>query len=177
MSWKIIDEEILSENPWTSFRRRGFEMPNGKRGNYFFAKTRNGCSKILPRLPDGKFVLIREYRFLDEVMSVEFPGGGIDIDQTAEQAARAELQQEVGYEAGKLELIGRSSPSMGVLIDPTYYYLADDLRFVGIEQEHTEEIEVITASESEIDQMVRDGTIIDGQSLSGWAIYKAHGNV
>lgn len=173
MSWKKIDEEILNENPWTSFRRRGFEMENGQRGDYFFAMTRGGCSMILPRLPDGTFILIREYRFLDDVMSVEFPGGGIDTDQTPEEAARVELRQEVGYEAGKLELIGRSSPCMGVVVDPTYFYIAEDLTFVGAENEHTEDIEVIIASESEIDQMIRDGIILNGQSLSAWAIYKA----
>lgn len=173
MSWKTLSEEILNENPWTSFRRREFEMKNGTKGEYFYAKTRGGCSTIIPQLSDGKFILIKEYRYLEDMMSIEFPGGGIDTNQTPEEAARVELQQEIGYEAGKLQLIGRSSPCMGVVVDPTYLYIAEDLKFVGSENEHTEDIEMLTATEEEIDQMIRDGLIMNGQTLSAWAIYKA----
>ena len=175
MTWKIIDEELLSENPWTSFWRRGFESDRGARGNYFFAKTHGGCSIVIPVLPDGRFVMIREYRFLDDVMSVEFPGGGIEIGQTPEIAARKELREEVGYKAAGLELIGRSSPDMGVVIDPTYFFVARDISFVGTAREEMERIETIFVTEAEINAMIREGKIMCGQTLSAWAIFRARG--
>lgn len=173
MSWKKIDEEILSENPWTSFRRRGFEMENGQRGDYFFAMTRGGCSIVMPRMPDGRFILIRAYRFLDEAYSIEFPGGGVDTGQTPEEAAAAELREEVGYEAEKFTRIGRTSPDNGVVIDPTFIFLAEGLKFVGAEKEHTEEMETFFATEAEINEFVRNGEMFAGQSLSAWAIYQS----
>lgn len=175
MKWKIIDEEILNENPWTSFWRRGFETDRGTRGNYFFAKTRGGCAMVIPVLPDGRFVMMREYRFLDDVVSVEFPGGGIEHGQTPEEAARLELRQEVGYEAAEMQQIGQSSPDMGVVIDPTYFFVARDISFVGTAHEEMERLEPFIATADEIDAMIREGKIINGQTLSAWAFFRAQG--
>lgn len=178
MSWKKLDEELLHENLWTSFRRRGFEMENGQRGDYFFAMTRGGCSTVMPRLPDGTFILVRAYRFLDDAQSIEFPGGGIDSKQTPEEAAHVELRQEVGYEAATLTQLGRRiSPDAGVVIDPTYIFLAEGLNFIGTEHEHTEEMETLIATEEEITAFIRNGEMFAGQSLAAWAIYKSHGSI
>lgn len=173
MNWKTISEETLHDNPWTSFRHRVFETDKGVQGNYYFVQTRGGCSMVIPRLPDGRFVMIREYRYLENIMSIEFPGGGIETEQTPEVAAQVELRQEAGYEAASFVQLGKSSPCMGVVVDPTYFFLATDITSVGTEHEKTESIEVIIVSEDEIDQMIRDGKIINGQTLSAWAMYRA----
>lgn len=176
MGWKTLSEKILHENPWSTFRHRVFEMEDGTRGNYYFAQTKGGCSIVIPRLPDGTFILVEQYRYLDDVISLEFPGGGIGevLGPTApEDAARRELREEVGYEAGAMVSLGICSPSSGVLIDPTHYFFADDLVFVGESREVTESITTISYSEAEIDELIRSGKILDGQTLAGWALYKA----
>lgn len=173
MSWKTLDEEILHENPWTSFRRRRFETDSGVRGEYFFVQTKGGCSMVIPQLPDGRFVMVNAYRYLTDQQSIEFPAGGIKEDQTPEEAARAELLEEVGYTAGNLKLMHVFSPDNGVCIDPVHAFIATDLEFVGTQRESAEQMETTMYSEREIDEMIKNNKIVDGQVLACWAIYKA----
>lgn len=173
MSWKKIDEEILNENPWTTFRRRGFETTDGKRGDYFFAQTRGGCAMAIPRLSDGHFVMVNIYRFLTDEMSIEFPAGGIETDQDPIDGLKMELRQEVGYEAESIKLLHIISPSNGVIIDESHIYLCEDLVYVGETHEWSEDMKIVTVTEAEIDQMIRENKIRCAQTLAAWAIYKS----
>lgn len=175
MSWEITDEEILHENAWTTFRRRGFKTDTGEVGNYFFATTMGGCALVIAQNEIGKFILINEYRFLSNDYSVSFPGGGIKKTQTPEEAARAELREEVGYEATELTLLHVFDPDPGVVVDPVYVFMARGLTHVGANGgETTEDIKVVYASEQEIDEMLATNKISSGQALAAWAVYKAH---
>jgi ADP-ribose pyrophosphatase len=52
---------------------------------------------VIAVTPDGKLVLVRQFRFGIEEFSLEIPGGIIDPGETPVAAAVRELREETGY--------------------------------------------------------------------------------
>ena len=51
------------------------EFPNGKREEWDFVSHRMGAAAILPVLPDGRIVMVRQYRNALERETLEIPAG------------------------------------------------------------------------------------------------------
>lgn len=174
---KTLSSEILHKNPWWEYKHDTYELPGGDVGNYYYAETR-GVSMVIPRLADGRFFLVKQFRYLTQRESWEFPGGGLKFGQTPEGAARAELQEEAGLEAKSIVLLGEIEPSNGFIKDQTYLWLAEVEYVVARKPDESEffsEFKAVTALE--LDRMVAVGEIWDGQSLSAWCLAKAKGLV
>ena len=56
--------------------------------------------------------MIYNYRYPLGENCLEFPSGHIEMGESPEQAARRELEEEVGYTAGQLRFIGEFCPSV-----------------------------------------------------------------
>ncbi|MBU1179753.1 NUDIX hydrolase, partial [Patescibacteria group bacterium] len=134
--WKTIKSEVFKKTPWTTFKENDFEMPNGKRGKYYFVST-GGSSMVIPVTNDNKIILTKQYRYLVDMESVEFPAGGVKEGQTHEDAARAELEEETGYKAGKLEYVGEFVPMNGVTDEISKVYIARNLIKGEVNREET----------------------------------------
>lgn len=124
----------------------------------------------------GEVVLVRQYRApLDEEV-LEVPAGKRDVlDEPPEVTAARELVEEVGLEAGKLELIGRFFNSPGFSDEQSWCYLATDLRPVpderhGIEEQH---MTVSRVKFSEVGALVRAGQITDAKTIVGLFLAQA----
>lgn len=169
--WKRISESVLFHNPWWTYKKDSFELPTGKTGEYHYVHT-NGSSMVVPVAADGRFLLVKQYRYLGGRDSIEFPCGSVKDGSTYDETAWHELAEETGYSAGKLFLVGEFNPYNGLTDEMCHVYLARDLQFVGGTPDETEEFELIHASEGEIDSMIRDGTIWDGMTVAAWGVVR-----
>lgn len=167
--WKTLQTEVLHENPWTSFHHDRFEIPNGKQGDYYYMKTR-GSVVIVPLLDDGRLVLHREYRYLFDRVSLEFPSGGIKLDQTPDQAAAAELEEEIGYRSQSLEAVQEVAPANGTYKEYAHIYIATRLQAGASRPDETELFEVVLLSPSDLDQAILKGEIWDGFTIVAWCL-------
>ena len=167
--WKtLISEEMLS-TPWMSIYHRLFELPTGKKGNYYYIHTL-GSSLIIPIKDNGKIVLIKQYRYLFNDVSIEIPCGGIKEGQKEDTAARAELIEETGFDCRKLKKIGEFVPYNGISDETCHVFIASGLFQVGVRPDETEQIEVFDALPEDVDRMIGKGKINDGMSIAGWTI-------
>ena len=172
MKWKTIKSEIFKKTPWNTFVQNEFEMPNGKRGMYYFVKS-NGSGMVVPVTADGKIILTRQYRYLIDEESLEFPAGGVRDGQSFEEAARAELKEETGYAAGKLEYAGEFVPWNGVTNEKCKVFIATNLQKGEAVLEETEEgMEIVLLTSEEVDEMIEKNIIKDGQTLASWILAK-----
>jgi ADP-ribose pyrophosphatase len=166
-SWKTLDSENVFETPWMSICHNQFELPGGKKGNYFFMHTR-GSAMIIPVMDDGKILCIRQYRYLVDGESIEVPCGGIKDGQTETDAAHAELVEETGYDCKRLKKVGRFLPYNGLSDEFCTVFIARSLYSVGAKPDDTEQIETLSYTPDELDSMITKGKIIDGMSIAGW---------
>lgn len=172
--WKKLDSKVKFKNPWWEYKLDNFQMPNGKTGEYHFVHTL-GSTFVIPILDDGQIVLTKQYRYLNSKYSIEFSGGGQQEGISPEENAKKELHEETGYICNKLEKIGVFNPYNGVTNEITTVFVAQDLTLDKQNLEETEDIEVITVLEPDIDDMIKKEEIWDGMTLASWSLFKLKG--
>ena len=172
-SWKTLLSEEIFNTPWMSICHKLYELPGGKRGNYFYLHTR-GSAMTVPVSGDGKIILVNQYRYLMDGASLELPCGGIKNGQSEEDAARAELLEETGYDCKKLKRVGSFVPYNGLSDEYCTVFIARNLTRAEPKPDETEQIEVTALSPREIDRMIQNNRMVDGMSIAGWALARSH---
>ena len=85
---------------------------------------------VIPEI-DGnpkEFYMVKQWRHGSKSLSVEFPGGVIDKGEEPEQAARRELLEETGCQAGRLTKLGQVNPNPALFSNQVHIFLAQDLQ-------------------------------------------------
>lgn len=167
--WRKLSEETVVENPWWAYKRDRFELPNGKERAYNYVQS-NGCSMVVPITDGDQLLMVRQYRYLMDRESLEFPCGGVQEGSTFEDTARRELQEEAGFEAKTLRFLGEFTPQSGLVKSTCQVYLASDLISAKLTPDETEEFEIATVSLAELEQNIATGVVWDGMTLAAWSL-------
>ncbi len=133
-SVKTIEHRTVYENDWMTVYEDDVEFSAGKSGLYGYVERVDG-SVVLAVSPDHRVLLNHEYRYPITDFQWEIPGGGIDPDETPEEAAYRELKEETGIkDVIRLERIGEFYPLASCSSEKNYLfvaYLQDDLHSLG----------------------------------------------
>ena len=173
MNIKKLSSESIHKNPHWEYRLDKFSLPNGKIIDYFFAET-PGNVLIVPVLDDGRLVLVRQYRYLEEKTGIEFPGGGMGKDESPAGAAARELLEETGYTTENLIKVGAFEPCVGLVKDLSHVFIANELTEAQKPESHNavEKTEVLARRVDEFESMIKQGEIWNGQTLAVWALVR-----
>lgn len=111
---------MVVDGGWEHLQHKGFD----------------GVVLLVPITRDGKLVLVEQHRVPAGGAVVELPAGlvGDDADKAGEDmetAARRELLEETGYEAGQVELVTEAWPSAGSANWSMHVYVCTKLAKVG----------------------------------------------
>jgi len=112
-------------------------------------------TSLIALTDDRRILLVRQYRPAVERYTLELPSGLVDPGESAAEAARRELLEETGYEAGEVEVLGRLFPDTGRLANQIWSCFAAGVRWVGRAPEAG--IEVVTYSLAELWRATEDG--------------------
>ncbi|QOR94369.1 NUDIX hydrolase [Thermosphaera chiliense] len=126
---------------------------------------------VLPFIDGERIILIKQFRPSIEDYIVEVPAGVIDSGETPEEAARRELEEEIGYIPGELTLLGEYYPTPGYSTEKMYFYLARNLRYVGAKPEKYEIIEPFTVTLKEAYSMVEENVLKDMKTVLALLLY------
>jgi ADP-ribose pyrophosphatase len=169
--WKTLSSATKVKNPWWTYKHDLFAMASGKQGEYHYVHT-NGSSCVVPVMPDGKIMMVKQYRYLARRDSIEFPCGAVKDGSTYDQTAEHELAEETGYAAGEMTKAGMFNPYNGVTDEMCQVYVARELRHVGAKPDETEEFEFVPLKPEGIEAAILDGTIWDGMSIAAWMLVR-----
>ncbi|MEM7228876.1 MAG: NUDIX hydrolase [Planctomycetota bacterium] len=125
-----------------------------------------GAVAIVPMLDDGRLVLIRNFRVAVDQTLWEIPAGGLERGEDPQLAAGRELEEETGYKAGRLDLLGTFYTTPGFADELMHVYVARDLTSVGQRLEPGEMIEVEPVAADDVFRMIDDGTIQDAKTIA-----------
>ena len=106
---KILRSEIIYQGPIFGIRRDEVIEPSGVRATREVI-THPGSVVVLPVLPDGRILMIRQYRHAARQYLWELVAGRIDAGEKPRQAAARELIEETGYRARSFESSWMSFP-------------------------------------------------------------------
>lgn len=130
-----------------------------------------GSVVVLPVFPDGRILLIRQFRYAAAQEMWELVAGHKEPNEDYVTGAQRELQEESGYTAGKLTRLLEFYPSPGFLSEKMVVFLAEKLTKGETRMEADERIasRIITLSQAE--DWIRTGKIRDAKTVCGILFY------
>ncbi|MCL2451514.1 NUDIX hydrolase [Candidatus Saccharibacteria bacterium] len=120
---------------------------------------------------DGKFLMVRQYRFPTDKYSWEFPMGGIEKGESPEVAMERELKEETGVEAD-LELTGTFFPVAGLSPIKNYVFHGRATKEKITDRFVDEIVEIKWFSLDEIDEMILSGEITEGWTIGSLGLLR-----
>ena len=145
-------------------------LPNGKTSTREWIKH-PGAVCMIPRLPDNKIALIRQYRYPVNKEMIELPAGKLEDNENPVTCAKRELEEEIGYKSEKLTFLTNLHPAIGFADEIMRLYLAEDLVQTTSNKDEDEFLELIPTSLNKAVEMVWKGKITDVKTIIGilWA--------
>ena len=167
--WKKLNTEVKFTNDWWSYKLDDYTLPNGNPGKYHYAFT-FGSVFIIPVTDSGKILLVKQYRYLNDRFSLEFPGGGVKTENGHDEQSVKELVEETGY-TGELSYAGMFNPYNGVTNEICKVYIARNLKpSSAYKKDDSEEFEIYEYFPAEIQKLIESNEIYDGMTLASWAL-------
>lgn len=160
---KTLKSERIYEGHILNLRRDKVTVEHGT--SYREIVEHNGGAVLAALTPEGKMVMVRQYRKAAQRIMLEAPAGKIDPGEDPLHAAVRELREETGYTAGKVTFLTKFYPSVGYSEELLYLYLCSDLT-PG--ETSFDENEAIDVEEMEVDtlcRMVMNGEIEDAKTI------------
>ena len=167
---QILSSTTVYEGPVFGVRRDEVIEPSGVRAIREVI-THPGSVVVLPVLPDGRILLIQQYRHATRQYLWELVAGRIDDGETPRQAAARELIEETGYRATKFRIFLDIFPTPGFLEERMYILLAEGLTEGEAQPEEDEKILSRAYNRKQLEEMIRTGKLRDAKSIAGILYY------
>lgn len=166
----LIEERISSEDIFDGVllhvKRDYVKLPNGNKSVREWIKHQ-GASAVIPILPNGNIIMVRQYRYPIGKVTLEIPAGKLDgFDEDPLLCAKRELSEETGYSAEKYTLLHKLATTVGFSNEWIYIYMAENLTR-GVQ--HPDEDEFINLVEIPLDEaltLIQKGEIFDAKSVT-----------
>jgi 8-oxo-dGTP pyrophosphatase MutT (NUDIX family) len=135
-----------------------------------------GAVVVVPVI-DGDAILVRQWRVATGRALLEVPAGKRDVDGEPPAAtANRELEEEIGYHAGRLEPLCEFYNSPGFCDEYTHLFLATELeartRAAASAEEAAMTIERVPLTQ--LDALIRDRELVDAKSIIGLLLARHH---
>ena len=164
--WKIIDKKLVYENPWISLTQYDVITPAATPGIYGKVHFKNIAVGVIAIDKDNNTYLVGQYRFPLDLYSWEIPEGGCPEGMDWLDAAKRELKEETGFEAGTWTEILTMHVSNSVSDEFAVVYVATDLIAGIAEPEDTEQLTIQKMPFAQAVQWVMEGKITDSISVA-----------
>jgi ADP-ribose pyrophosphatase len=167
---KVLSSHMVYEGKVFGVRRDEVIEPSGVHATREVV-THPGSVVVLPVLPDGRILLIQQYRYPTRRYLWELVAGRIDAGETPREAAARELIEETGYRAKRLRIFLDVFPTPGFLEERMFLLLAEGLTAGNAEPEEDEKIISRAYSREQLDEMIGRGKLRDAKSIAGILFY------
>ena len=161
--WTRLTNRILVDRWWMTLREDRVRLPNGEVLDEYHVAEYPDWACVLALTVDGQVVLVEQYRYGIDRVTLELPAGAIDPGETPEAAARRELREETGYEADAWVRLGALAVEPGRHTNSGHLYVAHGCRVVGAPMlDATEDLQVRLVPVERLAKLVEDEQIVHG---------------
>ena len=170
--WAFLHSKILYVCRIFTLKVEGYRSPRTGKEHDFYLLDSPDWVNVIPLTPDGRIILVKQYRVGTRDFSLEIPGGMLDQGESPEGAAVRELLEETGYAGDDPILLGIVHPNPAFQTNRCHTFLVNNVRpKAPLRQDSTEDIEVESAPLSEIPRLIREGRITHALVIAAFYWY------
>lgn len=171
--WKQLSSKQIFKHPRISLIEDEVQLPDGSVSKYLTFGNANDSVTVIAVRQD-KILISKEYSYPVSSVLYQFPGGKVDPGEDPLEAARRELQEETGYKAKNLKTLGWYYTNNRRTNAKMHVYLATNPVFSKKEGgDKEEDIESEWRTKTEIEDLIRGGSIVNFSVLAAWTLYKS----
>ncbi|HIK32757.1 MAG TPA: NUDIX hydrolase [Oscillatoriales cyanobacterium M59_W2019_021] len=170
---QILKQRLFYQGRKFSFDVNRLRLPNGAEGNWECIRHPGGALAV-PITPEGKLVLVRQYRFAVQGRILEFPAGTVEPHEDPAETVKREIEEETGYRAHRWQKLGQFFLAPGYSDEVIYVFLARDLEKLETPQnlDEDEDIETVLMTPQELEAAIVNGEPVDAKSISSLVLVR-----
>lgn len=172
--WTLDRSERLQQTRIFEVSRQWSRAPDGAVED-FYVLAMPDWVQIVPLLPDGRFLMVEQFRHGTRRVTLEFPAGIVEPGETPLECAVRELEEETGYVAGSADIIGRVDPNAALQDNELFIAVLRDCEPDGtLDLDPGERIRPRIVHPSEVDDFIERGEFRDAYGIIAWDFYRRH---
>jgi 8-oxo-dGTP pyrophosphatase MutT (NUDIX family) len=140
--WTVRKSESRFKNDLMELFEDEVIKPDRTEGSYATLRIQDGAA-IIALDDEGYAYLVKEFRYAVGREDVEVVGGAIDEGEQPIEAARRELREELGIEAGEWTELGTVYHSTSIINSSSTLFLARQLKFTEKDEDSGEVIKTV----------------------------------
>lgn len=157
---RIVRRGVEWSGRWLEVVAKEVELgPPRGRETFYSVRVPYDYVVVLAVTEDGRIPLVRQFRPAVEADVLELPSGAVDPGETPEAAARRELLEETGCEAGRIEPLGPLYTDSGRMETTQWGFLAPGARVVADGPVGDEQLELRFVEPAELRALVASGEL------------------
>jgi ADP-ribose diphosphatase len=161
---KKIGEEILFQSAIFKIKKLSLQIDSGEIKTWEIMEKKD-TAMVVPITNDGNVLLIREFYPAINEYQLALPKGRIDSGEDEFSTAQKELQEEIGYKAGKMHKLGVLTMSPGYITQKTHVFLAQELMESKLEGDEYEPIELVPYPFSTFETLIDEGKLQEARVI------------
>ncbi|MBW4447504.1 MAG: NUDIX hydrolase [Spirirestis rafaelensis WJT71-NPBG6] len=168
---QLLKQRLFFKGRKFNFEVNRLRLPNNAEGEWECIRHPGGALAV-PVTPEGKLILVRQYRFAVQGRVLEFPAGTVELNEEPQETIAREIEEETGYRANKWEKLGEFFIAPGYSDEIIYAFLARDLEKLETpqKQDEDEDIETVFFTPEELEKAILDGQPVDAKSISSFML-------
>ena len=160
-----VESKVVFQGKIINLRVDTVRLPSGRIAVREIADHSDSIC-VVPVDDEGNVLLVRQYRKPAEAVLLEVPAGGVEDGEVSEETVQRELQEEVGYRAGKLQHLSSFWLAPGWCTEYMHAYLATDLIPADLDADDDENILVERVPLARTMELIASGEIQDAKSIA-----------
>ena len=167
-----LKRELMYKGAILDIYKDTMQFANGTTEEWDFVSHRKGAAAVLPVLPDGRVILVRQYRNALERETLELPAGCRDsLDEDTKLTAARELEEETGYHSDQISFLLSLRTTVAFCDEFVDVYLAENLVPGEQHLDDAESIDVEIYSLDEVCEMIYAGKMQDSKTVAAILAY------
>lgn len=149
---KIVEDQVL--------------LPNQKESKRIVVRH-SGASAILPVTKDGRIVLIKQFRYPVNDITIEVPAGKLDLNEDPQRCALRECEEEAQVRPKRVEHVYSIHNCLGYSDEVIHLYIGYDAEEVlnPLEKDEDEMFEIHKYTKKEVQALLKSHKITDAKTI------------